>query len=1366
MSASEAAVSPEAPRCPRCQAVLPSDAPAGLCPACLVSAHFGSAADLTEPAAPAAAAPSIDELAPHFPQLEILACLGRGGMGVVYRARQKSLGRLVALKLLAPERGGDPAFAERFAREGQTLARLDHPHIVTIHDFGQAGGYYYLLMEFVDGVNLRQLIHGGRIAAREALAIVPQICDALQFAHDHGVVHRDIKPENILLDRRGQVKVADFGLAKLVGPGEEPADVSGDAAAGSSADITAAGHVMGTPRYMAPEQRERPNEVDHRADIYALGVVLYQMLTGELPAEKQLQPPSRRVKIDVRLDEVVLRALEQDPGRRYTSADELKTRLETIAAEPPPLARPPTPPARPADGSSSAKADESDLLWPQSPASPPPQSPPPPPPPASSFAPPPPSALPSPEDARRVALEKLKPAATALIVTSVFELVGLMLGLLFSLGLLFLLPMAGLGAGVASGFSTTFKFWGGPLPLVGAVAGVAVALLAAWLALNVAADFYVISAARRMFAGRDLRRARRGAVLAIVLGALGLLTAGGGSGGAWFFGLWSVLQMAAGIWAFVLLRQPELIAAFAASGTGEAGGAGTGDPAKAARAAPTRAEISRRVNAPATGLIVAASLQLLVIFVALAVVGFGLLAHRGPMGLGVAEMIVLALVMFVACLSAFVLVCAARMRRLRGHGLAVCAAILAIITFPGLLLGPIFGIWALVVLLRRDVRDAFDAKGVDASVEEPASDEGVVAAPPVDPRVSVERLVSVPAKGLMVASGLQILVCLAALGFFLFFVKFTRSDATGTLELSLPFNIFSYRTSTTPSSGPPAWYRLAPAVLGAGLLLSSLTFFAASRMRRLRNHGLAVCGALLAILTLQGAGLGVVFGVWALAVLWRREVHRAFDAGLARGRGRGCLLAVACLLLVAVFGATAGFVAHRRFAKARASRASVSFHPSVAPSRGAGGAIDLAPYWTRSFRNLPADEAYGLRSLRGSREFGGQAFEIGGQVVLLGAKNDGSSSIPPLPRAVTVPVGRKVASLRLLHATQWQDPVGVEVATLRLVYADGETREQPLRYGVHVLDWQRLPGEETEPLSDPASRIVWRGAGAPGRETSARAVLTTLVNPRPDQELRALEIVSRHTLASYVLLGAAVSAEGWPAEPAALPPPGTARSFSELRLRVVDAASGAPLAGVFVDPGADGSILPPLFTDAAGVARLRYDPANSEGLYVAFARAGCSGASQRWETVGAIPAGLVVSLECPAPSPAPARALASLALSELIALQGRQLEVLAARADYSPDLATGLADTCGELVGRGAWPGFGTPPDGPPATRSGAGLDPREAETRAREDELVERLREAGVLRRERGAGAAAESAALRRAVELARKPGISTGVNVEQSMP
>jgi serine/threonine protein kinase len=283
--------------------------------------------------------PDIAELAQKFPQLEIIELIGRGGMGAVYKARQKELDRIVALKILPPGIGDDAAFAERFAREAKALARLNHPGIVTIHDFGRADGLYFFVMEYVDGVNLRQLLAGGRVSPREALAIVPQICDALQFAHDQGIVHRDIKPENILLDRHGRVKVADFGLAKIVGkdaglanpPGEARAAAAGDAAQGPGG-LTDAGKVLGTPAYMAPEQVEHPGEVDHRADIYALGVVFYQMLTGELPG-KRIEAPSKKVQIDVRLDDVVLRALEKKPELRYQQVSEVKTMVETILGD-------------------------------------------------------------------------------------------------------------------------------------------------------------------------------------------------------------------------------------------------------------------------------------------------------------------------------------------------------------------------------------------------------------------------------------------------------------------------------------------------------------------------------------------------------------------------------------------------------------------------------------------------------------------------------------------------------------------------------------------------------------------------------------------------------------------------------------------------------------------------------------------------------------------------------------------------------------------------------------------------------------------------------------------------------------------------
>jgi serine/threonine protein kinase len=322
---------PEPNKCPQCSMPLPSGALDGLCPACLLK--MGAAADtVTDAKQPPFLPPSVAELVPLFPQLEILELIGKGGMGAVYKARQKQLDRIVALKILPPGIGHDAAFAERFAREAKALAKLNHPNIVTLYEFGDAGGQFYFLMEFVDGVNLRQLLQAGRISAREALAIVPQICDALQFAHDQGIVHRDIKPENILLDRRGRVKVADFGLAKIVESRDDATNLS--ASEKNPENLTDAGKTMGTPNYMSPEQIAAPGEVDNRADIYALGVVFYQMLTGELPGKK-IEPPSKKVQIDVRLDEIVLRALEKNPELRFQQVSEVKTCMETIAATPP-----------------------------------------------------------------------------------------------------------------------------------------------------------------------------------------------------------------------------------------------------------------------------------------------------------------------------------------------------------------------------------------------------------------------------------------------------------------------------------------------------------------------------------------------------------------------------------------------------------------------------------------------------------------------------------------------------------------------------------------------------------------------------------------------------------------------------------------------------------------------------------------------------------------------------------------------------------------------------------------------------------------------------------------------------------------------
>ncbi len=312
--------------CKACGAVLPRGTPEGLCPKCLLKAGIA-----TQPAPGDAQVGSTNKhdplpdpatLAEYFPQLEILELLGQGGMGAVYKARQPALDRLVALKVLPSSAAVDAGFAERFVREARALAKLSHPNIVAVYDFGQTHGLHYFVMEYVDGPNLRQIEQSGKLTPRQALQIIPQVCEALQYAHDEGVVHRDIKPENVLLDKKGRVKIADFGLAKILG--FETRNIR----------LTGARDVMGTPHYMAPEQVENPRLVDHRADIYSLGVVFYEMLTGELPLGR-FAPPSQKVQVDVRLDEVVLHALEKEPQRRYQHVSEVKTDVESITSHPP-----------------------------------------------------------------------------------------------------------------------------------------------------------------------------------------------------------------------------------------------------------------------------------------------------------------------------------------------------------------------------------------------------------------------------------------------------------------------------------------------------------------------------------------------------------------------------------------------------------------------------------------------------------------------------------------------------------------------------------------------------------------------------------------------------------------------------------------------------------------------------------------------------------------------------------------------------------------------------------------------------------------------------------------------------------------------
>jgi len=304
-------------KCPKCgNGFISANETDSACPKCLAQFAMGptevdsrSQSDVSdEPVLPAGT---------KLGQYEIKEMLGRGGMGTVYKAYQPMLDRLVAIKILPAKLAADYEFTTRFNREANALAGLSHPNIVGIYDIGQEGGYFYFVMEFVEGVTVRQLIEECKLPPEEALKIVPQLCEALEYAHSEGVVHRDIKPENILIDKKGKVKIADFGLARII-----RGDVRID-------PVTRTQEVMGTLDYMAPEQRTKAKDVDHRVDIYSLGVVFYEMLTGELPIGK-FELPSHKVQIDVRIDDIVMKTLEREPSKRYQRVSEVGSAVTEI----------------------------------------------------------------------------------------------------------------------------------------------------------------------------------------------------------------------------------------------------------------------------------------------------------------------------------------------------------------------------------------------------------------------------------------------------------------------------------------------------------------------------------------------------------------------------------------------------------------------------------------------------------------------------------------------------------------------------------------------------------------------------------------------------------------------------------------------------------------------------------------------------------------------------------------------------------------------------------------------------------------------------------------------------------------------------
>ena len=280
---------------------------------------------MSEPLPPTSfTAPEVSHLAALFPGYEIESLIATGGMGAVYCATQRSLDRTVAIKILPPELSADAAFRSCFEAEAKAMARLNHPNLIGVYDSGEVGGMLYLIMEFVPGQSIHHSVHGIAIDPLETIRLVSSICRGLAHAHENGIIHRDIKPANILLDLNAQPKIGDFGLAR---PHDQQA-MEGD-------------EIFGTPHYTAPEVTSPPYSVCHRADIFPVGVMLHELLTGRLPAEDP-RPASAIARCDPRFDAIIRRATRDLPEHRYSSAAGMAADLEAIATAPLPKTAPPT----------------------------------------------------------------------------------------------------------------------------------------------------------------------------------------------------------------------------------------------------------------------------------------------------------------------------------------------------------------------------------------------------------------------------------------------------------------------------------------------------------------------------------------------------------------------------------------------------------------------------------------------------------------------------------------------------------------------------------------------------------------------------------------------------------------------------------------------------------------------------------------------------------------------------------------------------------------------------------------------------------------------------------------------------------------
>ena len=277
-------------------------------------------------------APPIEDLQPHFPQYKIEAFAAVGGMGAVYRATQISVDRPVALKILPPEMAIEESFRERFAMEAKAMARLSHRNLVQLYDFGETGGIFWMIQEWVEGRTIFEVMHEEeRLDPREAAALVAQACEGLGYAHKQGIVHRDVKPANMMVDDEGILKLMDFGLAGI---------------GGVEGMQTQGGGRFATEEYAAPELWDLSTKIDHRVDIFALGVLLYEALTGERPTGTFRMPSELRRGLDTRFDAIVVRALQRERENRYASCAELLTALRGVVTDSPKvkLRTPPPPP--------------------------------------------------------------------------------------------------------------------------------------------------------------------------------------------------------------------------------------------------------------------------------------------------------------------------------------------------------------------------------------------------------------------------------------------------------------------------------------------------------------------------------------------------------------------------------------------------------------------------------------------------------------------------------------------------------------------------------------------------------------------------------------------------------------------------------------------------------------------------------------------------------------------------------------------------------------------------------------------------------------------------------------------------------------